>query len=157
VVNNTEFPAGPVAVDVEPIIDNERIAMWDVTWSPDHVEPMRFYGQPVVVMFVTDAEVEWTEANGRGETRTYQAGQVQFLPAGRPLAPRSVRGPAHVILVALKGGGQAACWCRSEIAHSLRVRDSLGPNEATGYKFYRFFTFEGSSQRDPGASIVRGS
>jgi hypothetical protein len=66
---------------------------------------MRFYGQPVVVMFVTDAEVEWTEANGRGETRTYQAGQVQFLPAGRPLAPRSVRGPAHVILVALKGGG----------------------------------------------------
>ena len=103
VANTTAFPTGPVSENHAPVIDNEQISMWNVTWLPDETQQTRFNAQHAVVLFVQDCELEWTDAGGARRTQSYEAGQVEFLPAGMTWSVRSLREPARVAITMLKG------------------------------------------------------
>lgn len=105
VPNGTDLPSGPVAEGVEPVVDNERVSIWDVVWSGEQAEGTRFYSLPVVLMFMDDAELAWSDAAGESGGRTYQEGEAMFIPAGETRSIRSLGGPVRVVVVELKEGG----------------------------------------------------
>lgn len=102
--NSTQLPLGPVDSAVEAVIDNERVTMWDLTWSAGDTAQMRYYDRPVLIMFVTDAEIEWFEDDGIAETKSFQAGHVHFLQAGRARSRRTLGNDVRAIVVVLKDG-----------------------------------------------------
>ncbi len=103
VPNDTDFEGG-LDESVEPVIDNARVTIWDVTWSEERRESMRFYTRPVVLMFMDDVELAWRGPDDEGGTRFYEEGQVHFLEPGRAIAVWPVDGPARMIVAEIKDG-----------------------------------------------------
>ena len=102
VENNSGLSTGPMDRVQEPDLDNERVSMWSVTWSPDRPEPLRFLERPVAIMFKGQGTIEWTDAEGSRRTESYRAGQVELLSAGRATGIRALDDPVHVVLVEFK-------------------------------------------------------
>jgi hypothetical protein len=98
-------PPGGSSVGAKPIIDNERVSVWDVTMTPDKTGPAPSGRYPTVRTYVTGGTFKITHADGTSSTVTRKAGDVVFAAKG--VVDREVLAPAtssaHVITTELKG------------------------------------------------------
>ena len=85
------------------LIDNERVAVWDVTWEKGKPTPMFQNKFDMVTVDLENAEVRVTGAKGKAKPFTFKVGQAGFIPKGSSQMEEGTSDPArHAIVVELK-------------------------------------------------------
>jgi quercetin dioxygenase-like cupin family protein len=66
---------------VEPIIDNQRVAVWDLTWTAAKTQPVH-HGHDFITVHVTGGIFETTLPDGTSKTAAMKIGDVEFEAKG---------------------------------------------------------------------------
>jgi len=97
-------PTGGAPLAAKPIVDNERVSVWDVTMTPDKPGPSPSGRYLTVRTYVNGGTFKITHADGKSSTVTRKAGDVVVAAKGtadrEELAPAA--GSARVITTELK-------------------------------------------------------
>src|SRR5271154_6252816 len=83
----------------KPIIDNERVTVWDVTWTKGQTNPARGHDRDSVIMWLVGGKVR--NASGVSDRQT---GQAAYSPRGRKREQQGVEGsnPPRSLVIELK-------------------------------------------------------
>ena len=99
VVTRSGFPRNGATKGLE----NERVAVWDVTWILGQQIPRRQQGRDAVVVFLKGGVVrQYPEGAAATDTRR-NVGDVLFVPAGTDLpSEEATQGPPGAVFIELK-------------------------------------------------------
>jgi len=85
------------------LIDNERVAVWDVAWEKGKPTPMFQNTLDMVTVDLENAEVRVSGAKGKAKPFTFKVGQAGFIPKGNSQMEEGTSDPTrHAIVVELK-------------------------------------------------------
>jgi hypothetical protein len=84
------------------ILENDRVIVWDYTWTPNVPSPMHFHDKDVVVVFLEDGDLSSTTPDGKITTNSYTPGTVRFNSRDRTHTETLVRGKQRAIITELK-------------------------------------------------------
>ncbi len=62
----------------KPIIDNERVTVWDVTWTKGKPGPIEHHRYDFVTVYYAGGDVKVTTPDGTSKTVTHKTGEVSF-------------------------------------------------------------------------------
>jgi uncharacterized RmlC-like cupin family protein len=86
-----------------PVIDNERVTVFDVKLAPGESGPATPHDEDTVIMFLEGGQIRSVDGNGKATTAQRNAGDVVFVPRGTDATDTLVSGePAHEVVIALK-------------------------------------------------------
>lgn len=100
--NNSGYPQAMQRPGAKKILDNERVTVWDYTWTPNVPTPMHFHDKDVVVMFLEDGDLKSTTVKGEVTVNSYKAGAIRFNARDRVHTEELVRGKQRAIIIELK-------------------------------------------------------
>jgi len=100
--NQTQYPMAFPRPGVKKIIDNNRVVVWDYTWTLGKPAPMHFHDKDLVVVYLADGQLKSTTPDGKSETYPISPGLTKFNAANRTHTEEVVRGSARAIIVELK-------------------------------------------------------
>jgi predicted metal-dependent enzyme (double-stranded beta helix superfamily) len=96
----TSLPAAAVPA---PVIDNERVTVWDVVLPKGISGPSTPHDMDTVIMFLEGGKIRTTAADGKSSTATRKFGDAVFVPKGKDVTDvLTSDGAAHEIVIALK-------------------------------------------------------
>src|SRR4051812_13243343 len=85
------------------LIDNERVAVWDVTWQKGKPTAMLQSKLDMVTVDLENAEIRIAGAKGKPKSFPFKVGQAGFILKGTTQAEEGTSEPArHAIVVELK-------------------------------------------------------
>jgi hypothetical protein len=102
VENKTKYPLAFPRPGVKKIVDNNRVFVWDYTWTPAQPTPMHFHDKDVVVVYLADGQLKSTTPDGKSEVNTITNGLTKFNAPNRTHTEELVKGNARAIIVELK-------------------------------------------------------
>jgi hypothetical protein len=106
------------AEDAKPILQNEQVAVWDVSWTDGETSPA--WNRDTVLVFLTAASLATITADGGSHIIAHQPGDVEFVPKGTTSQRRGASGEvARAILIQLEGHTPPA------LANTAGVRDAF--------------------------------
>jgi hypothetical protein len=87
-----------------PIIDNELVTVWDVTWGRVCVNPVQGHPHDSVSVYIAAGPIKVTRPNGRVSFIPKQVGEVVFEPKGLQQVQEGAASdhPARSIVIAFK-------------------------------------------------------
>ncbi len=87
-----------------PLIDNELVTVWDVTWSRGCVNPVQGHPHDSVSVYLTAGPIKIARLNGRISFIPKQAGEIVFEPKGLQQIQEGTASdhPARSIVIAFK-------------------------------------------------------
>ena len=100
--NTSGFPNAFPRPGVKKLIDNNRVIVWEYTWTPGTPTPMHFHDKDVVVVYVDDGALQSTTPDGEKVVNEYSFGQVKYNPRNRTHTELLVKGTQHAIMMELK-------------------------------------------------------
>ena len=88
----------------KPIIDNDRVTVWDVTWAQDQPSFAAAGDRDAVTVYLSGGVFKTTAPDGKSRTITHKSGEAVFRPKGaRPSETWVGTGtPARTTEIALK-------------------------------------------------------
>jgi hypothetical protein len=93
----------PAVAQPAPVIDNERVTVWDIKLTKGEAGPATPNDQDTVIMFLEGGDIRTLSKDGKASTATRQFGDAVFVPRGTDATDTLVSdGRAHEIVVALK-------------------------------------------------------
>lgn len=121
-MNFSVFPALCFAIapveNAKPILQNEQVSVWDVTWGVGQSTPN--WGQDAVLVFLTPGSVEMTVADGQTHVVPRHVGDVDFLPKGGTSRRRfASKEPMRTVVIQLDGHSPPA------LSNAAGVRDAF--------------------------------
>jgi len=91
------------AAQLAPVIDNERVTVWDVILGKGESAPATPHDMDTVIMFLEGGRIRTLVAGGKISTARHGFGDAVFVPKGTDAIQTLVSdGRAHEIVVALK-------------------------------------------------------
>src|ERR1700683_2297722 len=91
--------AGPTG----PVIDNERVAVWDIVLTPGQPTPLQPHENDFVTMFLVGGDIRTTDVNGKTSIVSHNFGDAVYGKKGTEEKEEVVSGsPARLIVVELK-------------------------------------------------------
>jgi hypothetical protein len=84
------------------LLENDRVIVWDYTWTVNEPTPMHFHSRDVVVMFLDDGPLKSTLPDGRETVNNYTAGTVRFNARDRVHFETLLSGRQRAIITELK-------------------------------------------------------
>ena len=102
IANTSGYPLAFPRPGVKKILENERVIVWDCTWSPGVDIPMHFHDKDAVVVFLEDGVLKSTTLDGQSVATPHVPGEVRFAPRSRAHAEMLVRGKQRAIITELK-------------------------------------------------------
>lgn len=84
------------------VFENDRVIVWDSTWTPGVATPMHFHDKDVVVLFLKDGDLKSTGEDGKVTLNQYKAGTVRFNTRNRTHTETLVNGEQRAIITELK-------------------------------------------------------
>ena len=84
------------------IFENNRVIVWDYSWTPNVATPMHFHDKDVVAIFLEDGDLKSTTSDGQSTVTSYKPVTVKYNPGGRTHTETLVRGTEHAIITELK-------------------------------------------------------
>src|SRR6187399_3153117 len=85
------------------IIDNNRVAVWDVTWPKGKATPMQKGRFDMVTIELENASVKVTSAKGKSKAVPFKLGQASFVERGVSQMEEGTSDPMrHAIVIELK-------------------------------------------------------
>jgi hypothetical protein len=100
--NTTTYPLAFPRPGSKKILENDRVIVWDYTWTPNVATPMHFHDKDVVVMFLEDGDLKSTTADGQATVNPYKPGTVRYNLGGRTHTETLIRGEQRAIITELK-------------------------------------------------------
>lgn len=100
--NTTTYPLAFPRPGSKKILENDRVIVWDYTWTPDVATPMHFHDKDVVVVFLEDGDLKSTTPDGQATVNPSKPGTVRFNLGNRTHTETLVRGKQHAIITELK-------------------------------------------------------
>ena len=86
-----------------PLIDNERVTVWDLALAQGHSGPATPHDQDVVIMFLEGARLRTVDGKGNSTLSTRKFGDAIFVPKGTDARDTVIGGgPELEIVIALK-------------------------------------------------------
>jgi hypothetical protein len=102
IANTSGYPLAFPRPGSKEILENDRVIVWDYTWTPGVATPMHFHDKDVVVVFLEDGDLSSTTLDGKVVVNSFTSGTVKFNPRGRTHTETLVRGKQHAIITELK-------------------------------------------------------
>ena len=103
-----KVPAGLPSDGTKSLIDNERVAVWDVTWPIGKAAPMAQSQFDVVTVDLANASANVTNAKGKTKAASFRVGQATFIPKGDSQVEEGTGNSSrHAIVIELKDVTQA--------------------------------------------------
>jgi hypothetical protein len=100
--NTTSYPLAFPRPGSKKILENDRVIVWDYTWTAGVATPMHFHDKDVVVVFLDDGDLTSTTPDGHATVNSFTRGTVRFNPRGRTHTETLVRGKQRAIITELK-------------------------------------------------------
>jgi hypothetical protein len=100
--NTSAYPLAFPRPGVKKILENERVIVWDCTWTQGEAIPMHFHDKDVVAVFLEDGDLKSTTLDGQSVVNPHTPGEVRFTPGNRTHTEMLVRGRQRAILTELK-------------------------------------------------------
>jgi hypothetical protein len=100
--NTTPYPLAFPRPGSKKILENERVIVWDYTWTPDVATPMHFHDKDVVVYYFDDGDLQSTTPSGEKTVNSYKPGMIRFNLRDRSHTETLIRGKQHGIMTELK-------------------------------------------------------
>jgi hypothetical protein len=96
----------------EPVIDNERVTVWDTTqdlvvvwdytWRPHEPTPMHFHDKDALVVFEETGALQSTTSDGKSTVNDYKFGDIRFNGRDRTHTELLIHGVQHAVITELK-------------------------------------------------------
>jgi len=102
IANTSGYPLAFPRPGSKKIFEDERVIVWDYTWTTGVATPMHFHDKDVVVVFLDDGDLSSTTPDGKVTVNSFEPGAVRFNPRDRTHAETLVRGKQHAIITELK-------------------------------------------------------
>jgi hypothetical protein len=102
IANTSGYPLAFPRPGSKKILENDRVIVWDYTWTPDVATPMHFHDKDVVVVYLDDGDLKSTTPDGKVTVNSYGFGTVKFNLRDRTHTETLVRGKQHAIITELK-------------------------------------------------------
>jgi hypothetical protein len=100
--NKTKYPLAFPRPGVKKILENNRVLIWDYTWTVGKPTPMHFHDKDVVVVYLADGELKSTTPEGKVDVNPISFGLTRFNAPNRTHTEEVVKGAARAIIVELK-------------------------------------------------------
>lgn len=88
----------------KPIIDNDRVTVWDVTWTKDQPSFTEAGDRDAVTVYLSGGDFKTTTPDGKSRTITHKTGEAVFRPKGARASEKWIGtgAPPHTTEIALK-------------------------------------------------------
>ncbi len=100
--NTTGYPLAFPRAGSKKVFENERVIVWDFTWTPGVATAMHFHDKDAVIVMLEDGDLQSTTADGHVDLYPYKPGTVRFGARGRIHTETLVRGQQRAIVTELK-------------------------------------------------------
>jgi hypothetical protein len=100
--NKSGYPLAFPRPGSKKLLENDRVIVWEYTWTTDVPTPMHFHDKDVVVVFFEDGDLKSTTPDGQSTVNSYKPGTAKFSPRDRSHYETLVRGKQHAIMTELK-------------------------------------------------------
>jgi hypothetical protein len=100
--NTSGFPNAFPRPGNKKILENDRVIVWDYTWTPGQPTPMHFHDKDVVVVYLKDGLLKSTTLDGQSVVNTLSAGLTKFNVRDRTHTETLVEGASRAIITELK-------------------------------------------------------
>jgi hypothetical protein len=88
--------------DATRALDNDRFAVWDLTWTQGMRTPLHFHDRDVVAVYLGTGTVRSIPLSGAATATRRSFGEAVFLPRGRTHVEECLEGPRRDIIVEIK-------------------------------------------------------
>ena len=100
--NKSGYPVAFPRPGSKKLFENDRVIVWDSTWTPGVATPMHFHDKDVVVVFLEDGDLKSTTPDGKETVNKYTAGTVRFNKGNRTHSETLINGKQRAIITELK-------------------------------------------------------
>jgi hypothetical protein len=100
--NRSGHPAAFPRPNVKKALENDRVVVWDYTWTPGVPTPTHFHDKDVVVIYLEDGALKSVEPSGQSAINEHYYGFTKFNPGNRVHFEELAKGKARAIIVELK-------------------------------------------------------
>ena len=100
--NKSGYPLAFPRPGTKKVFENDRVIVWDSTWTPGVATPMHFHDKDVVVVFLEDGDLKSTTPDGKEVLNKYTTGTVRFNQRDRIHTETLMNGKQRAIITELK-------------------------------------------------------
>ena len=100
--NKSGYPLAFPRPGTKKVFENDRVIVWDSTWTPGVATPMHFHDKDVVVVFLEDGDLKSTTPDGKEVVNKYTTGTVRFNQRDRTHTETLINGKQRAIITELK-------------------------------------------------------
>jgi hypothetical protein len=100
--NTTTYPLAFPRPGSKKLFENDRVIVWDYTWTPNVATPMHFHDKDVVVVFLEDGDLKSTTSDGQETVNPYKPATVRYNLGGRTHTETLIRGTQRAIITEFK-------------------------------------------------------
>ena len=100
--NTSGYPLAFPRPGVKKVLENERVIVWECTWTSGVATPMHFHDKDVVAVFLEDGDVKSTTPDGQSVVNPHTFGEVRFALRNRAHTETLVRGKQRAIFTELR-------------------------------------------------------
>jgi len=100
--NKSGYPLAFPRPGTKKLFENDRVIVWDSTWTPGVPTPMHFHDKDVVVVFLEDGDLKSTTPDGKEVVNKYTAATVRFNKGNRAHSETLINGKQRAIITELK-------------------------------------------------------
>jgi hypothetical protein len=100
--NKSGYPLAFPRPGTKKVFENDRVIVWDSTWTPGVATPMHFHDKDVVVVFLEDGDLKSTTLDRKEVLNKYTTGTVRFNQRDRTHTETLMNGKQRAIITELK-------------------------------------------------------
>src|SRR5215468_10199568 len=97
--NTSGYPLAFPREGVKKLLENNRVIVWDYTWTPGKPTVMHFHDKQVVVVYMASGKLKSTTPDGKSEVNTISFGLTKFNEPNRSHSEELVDGTARAVIV----------------------------------------------------------
>jgi hypothetical protein len=100
--NKSGYPNAFPRPGSKKLIENDRVIVWDYTWTTGVPTPMHFHDKDVVVTYLKDGSLKSTTPSGEVVVNDYTFGTVRYNSRDRTHTETLVKGSQRAIITEFK-------------------------------------------------------
>jgi len=103
IANTSGFPnAFPRPGNNRKVFENNRVIVWDFTWTKDVPTPMHFHDKDVVVVYLGTGTLRSTTPDGKATDNKWKPGDTRFNLGNRIHTETLIEGELRAVITELK-------------------------------------------------------
>jgi hypothetical protein len=100
--NATGYPLAFPRPNVRKVMENDRVVIWDYTWTSGVPTPMHYHDKDVIVTYLEDGALRSTDPGGNSVINEHYFGFTKLNSRDRVHTEELIKGKARAIIVELK-------------------------------------------------------